>query len=99
MFSILLAAGLEGLRKGWEPPEPVQENVFTMSEEERVKRGITQLPTDFHEALRLTRESALVRQALGPHVFESVLANKRIEWERYRSAVTDYDLKTYLPIL
>ncbi|MBI4227495.1 MAG: hypothetical protein HY600_04360, partial [Candidatus Omnitrophica bacterium] len=43
--------------------------------------------------------SALVRQALGPHVFESFLQNKRLEWERARAAVTDYDLKTYLPLL
>jgi len=99
VFSVLLAAGLEGVRKGLEPPEPVTENVFTMSDEERARRGIEQLPTDFHEALRAAGGSALVRQALGPHVFESFLQNKRLEWERYRAAVTDYDLKTYLPLL
>ena len=99
VFSALLAAGLEGLRKHLEPPEPVQENVFAMSSEERAKRGMAQLPSDLHEAIQLTQGSALARQALGAHVFESFLANKRLEWERYRAAVTDYDLKTYLPIL
>ncbi len=99
VFSVLLAAGLEGLRKKLEPPEPVQENVFAMTDEERRRRGITQLPSDLHEAIQLAQGSALARQALGSHVFDSFLANKRLEWERYRAAVTDFDLKTYLPIL
>ena len=99
VFSVLLAAGLEGIRKGLEPPEPVTENVFAMTDEERTTRGIAQLPTDFHEALALAGQSPLLRQALGPHVLDSFLKNKRLEWERYRAAVTDYDLKTYLPLL
>jgi len=99
VFSVLLAAGLDGLRRHLEPPEPVQENVFAMTDAERGKRGIAQLPSDLHEAIHLARGSALVRQALGGHVFDSFLENKRIEWERYRAAVTDYDLKTYLPLL
>ncbi len=99
VFSVLLAAGLEGLRKNLEPPEPVQENVFAMTDEERARREIAQLPSDLHEAIQLAQGSTLARQALGTHVFDSFLANKRLEWERYRAAVTDYDLKTYLPIL
>src|SRR3989338_2403890 len=99
VFSVLVAAGLDGIRRELEPPEPVTENVFAMTDEERTTRGIAQLPTDFHEAMALAGQSPLLRQALGPHVLDSFLKNKRLEWERYRAAVTDYDLKTYLPLL
>jgi glutamine synthetase len=41
----------------------------------------------------------LVRKALGDHVFEAFIKNKKIEWDRYRVQVTDYETKRYLPIL
>jgi len=98
-FSVMLAAGLEGIEKGLEPPPPVEENVFEMSEEERAERGIGTLPGSLAEAIKLTEQSELVRQCLGEHVFQSFIKNKNIEWDRYRTQVTDYELKRYLPIL
>ncbi|MCX5641774.1 MAG: glutamine synthetase, partial [Candidatus Omnitrophica bacterium] len=44
-------------------------------------------------------KSSLVRKALGEHIFEQFIANKKIEWDRYRTQVTDYEIKTYLPLL
>jgi len=98
-FSVMLAAGLEGVEKEYELPGPVEENVFEMSEEERRKRGIGTLPGSLWEAIQLTKESELVRRCLGEHLFESFIKNKEIEWDNYRSQVTDYELKRYLPIL
>ncbi len=98
-FSVMLAAGLEGLEKGYEPPPPVEENVYKMTPEERARRGIATLPGSLWEALQLTERSELVRRALGDHVFRSFLENKRIEWEQYQVHVTDYELKRYLPLL
>ncbi len=98
-FSVLLAAGLEGVRQGLVPPEPVEENVYHMPDEEKKKRGIGSLPSSLLEALQLTEKSELVRKALGDHVFEAFIANKKIEWDRYRVQVTDYELTRYLPIL
>ncbi|MBI2935030.1 MAG: glutamine synthetase [Chloroflexi bacterium] len=98
-FSVMLAAGLDGIEKNMEPPEPVEQNVFQMSEEERASRGIRTLPGSLHEALELTAKSDLVRRCLGDHVFFSFIENKKIEWDKYRTAVTDYELKRYLPIL
>lgn len=98
-FSVMLAAGLYGIEKGLEPPEPVEQNVFEMSEEERKERGIGTLPGSLHEAISLTEKSKLVRDALGDHVFFSFITNKKIEWDRYRTQVTDYELKRYLPLL
>jgi glutamine synthetase len=98
-FSVMLAAGLEGIEKGLEPPPPVEENVYEMTEAERQKRGITTLPPSLIEAIQLAEKSEVVRRALGEHVFEAFIKNKKIEWENYRAQVTEYELKKYLPIL
>ena len=98
-FSVMLAAGLEGIEKGYEVPAPVEENVYEMSEEERKRRKIGILPGNLWEAIQLTKKSEVVRKALGDHVFHTFIKNKEIEWDQYRSQVTDYELKRYLPIL
>jgi len=98
-FSVMLAAGLEGIEKGYEAPEPVEENVYEMSHEEKERRGISTLPGSLLEAIELTENSEVVRKALGDHVFDAFIKNKKIEWDQWRSQVTDYELKKYLPIL
>ncbi|MBI2305051.1 MAG: glutamine synthetase [Chloroflexi bacterium] len=98
-FSVILAAGLEGIEKGYVLGEPTTGNVLEMSEGERRERGIVPLPSDLLEAVRLTEGSHLAKKCLGDHVFESFVKNKKIEWESYRRQVTDYELKRYLPVL
>jgi len=98
-FSVMLVAGLEGIEKGYEVPKPIEENVYEMTEKERQKRGIGTLPASLLEAILLTEKSELVRKALGEHVFNAFIQNKKIEWDQYRTQVTDYELKRYLPIL
>jgi len=98
-FSVMLAAGLDGIENGYEAPAPVEENVYEMNPEERARRGIGTLPGSLSEAINLTENSELVRKALGDHVFDAFIANKKIEWDQYRTQVTEYELKKYLPIL
>ena len=98
-FSVMLAAGLKGIEEGYEIPEPIEENVYTMGEDERQRRGIGTLPASLLEAILLTENSQLVRKALGDHVFNAFIENKKIEWDQYRTQVTEYELKRYLPIL
>jgi glutamine synthetase len=98
-FSVMLAAGLEGIEKGLEPPPPVEENVYEMTEDEKQKRGIGTLPASLLEAILLTEKSELVRKALGEHVFSAFIQNKKIEWDQYRTQVTEFELKKYLPVL
>lgn len=98
-FSVMLAAGLEGIEKEYELVAPIEENVFEMSSEEREKRGIGTLPMNLLDAINLTENSPLVRKALGDHVFDSFIQNKKIEWEQYRIQVTEYELRRYLPVL
>jgi glutamine synthetase len=98
-FSVMLAAGLEGIEKEYKVPDPVEKNVYAMSEEERQKRGIGTLPASLWEAIQLAENSEVVRKALGEHVFQAFIQNKKIEWNQYRTQVTEYELKKYLPIL
>jgi glutamine synthetase len=98
-FSVMLAAGLEGIEKGYEPPAPVEENVYEMTNEERKKKNISTLPASLNDAIQLCEKSQLVRKALGEHVFHAFLENKKIEWDQYRIHVTDYETNKYLPIL
>ena len=98
-FSVMLAAGLEGVEKGYQPPPPVEENVYVMGEEERTRRGIGTLPASLYEAILLAENSEVVHKALGDHVFTNFLANKRLEWDEYRTQVTEFELKRYLPVL
>ena len=95
----MLAAGLEGIEKEYPCPDPVEENVFEMSEAERKERGIEHLPGSLCEAIEAAEGSELLRRCLGDHLFESLLLNKKIEWANFRRQVTDYELKRYLPML
>ena len=70
-----------------------------MSKAERAKKGIDTLPASLLEAIHLTEGSKLVREALGDHVFNAFIANKKIEWDQYRTQVTDYELNKYLAVL
>ncbi len=98
-FGVMLAAGLEGIEKQYKLADPIEENVYEMSPEERARRKIDSLPMNLFEAINLTEKSRLVRKALGDHLFESFIKNKKIEWDQYRIQVTEYELKRYLPIL
>ena len=98
-FAVMLTAGIEGIEKGYECPPPVEKNVYEMPPEERAALGIGQLPGDLSEAIELAESSDLVRRALGDHVFEKFIENKKIEWQNYRCQVTEYELARYLPVL
>ncbi|MBN2251468.1 MAG: glutamine synthetase [Candidatus Altiarchaeota archaeon] len=98
-FSVMLAAGLDGIENDCELPKPIEEDIFKMTPPERAKKGINTLPSNLFEAIRYTEESDLVREALGDHIFEKFIENKKIEWDNYRLHVSNYEIDKYLPIL
>ena len=98
-FSAMLAAGLAGIQGKYELPPPVERDVYHLTEAEREELGIAQLPGSLVEAIQLTEQSELVRQALGDHIFESFIKNKKLEWERYRTHVSQFELDAYLSVL
>jgi len=98
-FAVMLAAGLDGIEKKYPLRDPVERNVYEMPEKERKKYRIESLPGDLYEAIQITEGSALVRRVLGDHVFHKFIENKKIEWERFRARVTDFELDQYLAVL
>ena len=98
-FAVMLAAGMEGIEKGYKLRDPIERNLYEMTEEERIKEGIETLPESLYEAITLTEKSDLVRKTLGDHIFFKLIENKKIEWEKYRVRVTTQEIENYLLIL
>ena len=98
-FAAMLSAGLKGMEEGLELEEPIERNIYEMTEKERAELGITSLPADLWEAIRMAEESEMLRECLGDHVFDSLITDKKIEWEQYKAVVTAYELETNLPVL
>lgn len=98
-FAIMLAAGLKGIEKKYPLPEPVEEDIYEMDEKARAEANITSLPGSLIQALTLASGSELVREALGNHIFNKFIENKRVEWDRFRTHVSRYEIERYLPLL
>jgi len=98
-FSVMLAAGLEGMGKKYELPDPANDNIYHMTEEQRERAKIKSLPEDLLEAIKLTEKSELIKKTLGEELFNFFIRNKKMEWDEYKAQVTQYEIDKYLPIL
>ena len=98
-FAVLLAAGLRGVEKGYALGPQAEDNVWSLTPEERSATGYRELPTSLDRALQEMENSELVAEALGEHVFDFFLRNKRAEFEEYRRQVTPMELTRLLPVL
>ena len=98
-FSVMLAAGLEGIKNKYKLPEPIEENIFEMDVKRREEAGIETLPNNLYEAVKFMEGSKLVKETLGDHIFQKFIDNKKIEWDRYRTHVSKYELDSYLSVL
>ena len=95
-FSVILAAGLRGIKEGYELPQEADANLFEIGDDMLEKLGIEQLPQSMSDALRVMERSDLVAEALGEHIFEWFLRNKRAEWRGYKTHISQYELNRYL---
>lgn len=98
-FAVMLAAGLRGIEQNYPLAEPIEEDIYEFTPEKRRRMKIDELPGNLFEAVSLVEKSQLVREALGDHIFNKFIENKKIEWDRYRIHVTEYELEKYLPIM
>ncbi len=98
-FAVLLLAGLRGIQEGYELPPGAEDDVWGLTDRERRALGIEPLPTSLAEAITAMERSDLVADALGEHVFEFVLRNKRAEWAEYARQVTPFERDRMLPVL
>ena len=96
-FSVILAAGMEGIRNNYDVPPETTENLFDLSAEQMHALGVEPLPQSLSEALDVMEGSDLVRSALGEHIFEWFCVNKRSEWRAYKTHVSSWELERYLP--
>lgn len=99
VFAVMLAAGLDGIENERNLPPPVEENVFELTAEERRERNIDRLPGSLIEAIEVAESSPFLRSALGDHLYDSLIRNKLIEWERYNRHISDFEYAEYLPRL
>lgn len=98
-FAVMLHAGLDGIEKEYDLPEPMEKNLYHLNEEERKELGIEALPDSLGAAINITERSELVKRALGEHVFSRFIELKKREWEDYRIQLTRYEMEKFLPIL
>ena len=95
-LTVMLKAGLDGIKKGLLPPDPVDKNLYTISKREKARLKISSLPGNLFEALYFMEKDKLVRAALGNHIYDHFLAAKRQEWESYIQQVHPWEIDRYL---
>ncbi len=95
-LAVMLAAGIDGIEKDLLPPPSIQRNIFSMTVRERRRHKIKELPGTLREAIEAMEKDAVIREALGEHIFEHYIAAKRLEWEDYRITVHEWELDRYL---
>ena len=98
-MSVILAAGLRGIAEGYELPPEADANLFEMDDSALSKLGIDTLPQSLSESLKVMERSTLVQEALGEHIFEWFLRNKRSEWRSYKTHVSQFEFDRYLRAL
>ena len=98
-YAVLLAAGMKGMADGYELGPELTENLYEMTPKQLRDAGIEQLPGSLSEAVDVMEKSELVHDALGEHVFQWFLRNKRSEWSAYKTHVSQFELDRYLPSL
>ena len=90
---------MKGVEEKYDLPPEAEDNVWSLSENERRAMGLAPLPRNLDEAIRTMEDSDLVAETLGEHVFEFFLRNKRAEWQGYRSQVTQFEIDRLMPVL
>jgi glutamine synthetase len=95
-LAAMLACGLDGIERELECGEPVNRNIFDMSQREKRRLKIVQLPANLDEALAFFEKNGVLREALGEHIFDHFIHNKRTEWASYIKEIHGWELERYL---
>ena len=95
-FAVILTAAIEGIKNNVKPTEPREENIYQMSKEERIEKGIHSLPGSLEEALWELKRNNIVKKALGEHIYNEFLTAKEKEWDNYRTQISAWEVENYL---
>lgn len=98
-YAVVLAAGMKGIENEYELPREAEDDVWSLTERERKSLGIDPLPKTLSEAIQVADSSELLAEALGEHVYDFFLRNKRSEWESYRTQVSAFERDLMLPVI
>ena len=98
-FACMVRAGLAGIENNYSLPEPLEIDVYHLTEEDRKRLNLDVLPGSLIEAIEIAEKSELLKEILGEHIYTNLITAKKIEWDEYRKRVHEYEIKTYLPIL
>ncbi len=98
-FAVLLGAGLKGIENEIEPPEPVEEDIFALDDEERKAKNIRSLPSNLGHSISIMKDSQFIKDILGEHTLKHFYHKKKEEWDEYRQEVSDWEIKKYLSTL
>ncbi len=97
-LAVTLKAGLDGIRKKTDPGEPVNLNIYHLTEESGSTTNIRSLPANLSEALDELEADDVIKGALGGHTYENFMTAKRIEWDEYRTQVHQWEVDRYLGV-
>jgi len=96
-FTAMLAAALDGIDKGTKLEDPLNNiNIYHLTAEERKQMGIGELPGSLREALTELDKDEVIKEALGPVMYEAFVRAKWAEWDEYRMHVMDWEVERYL---
>jgi glutamine synthetase len=95
-FAVMIAAGLDGVERGLELGEPVEESLFEMTPSQLAEKGIREMPGTLGEAIDELEKDTVITEALGDHVLSHFIEAKRAEWDEYRTQVSDWEVERYL---
>lgn len=93
-----LKAGLDGIKNKIQPPPPTDKNIYEMTEEERAAEGISNLPASIYEAIQELSKDEVIKAALGDHAYNRFIEAKKIEWDRFRVMVHQWEIDEYLSV-
>ena len=95
-FAAVLAAGLDGVKRKIDPGDPVDLNIYDLSDAERERLGIETLPSNLREALDCLEDDKVVRDALGEHVYANFSRLGSLEWNMYNNHVHPWEVERYI---
>jgi glutamine synthetase len=97
-LAMMLNSGLDGVKNNLTPPDSVDKDIFKMTPAQMENEGISVLPASLEEAIQAFAANPISKETLGDHIFSKYIEAKEKEWDRYRIAVTDWELEEYLDI-
>ncbi len=95
-FAAMLGAGMKGIEEKLTLPPPVEKNIFHLCQEEKAELDIKEMPGSLLEAIQIAEKNSFLKEILGEHVFCYYIESKKAEWDKFRTAVTDWEVKEYL---